>query len=157
MNVQIKAQMCRFLQRPQSLGVTARPGATWTARSTSCNDLISCNDLKTRLVLRLPGRFDRRNQAVAAPLSQPRNFSFFFLTGVFLGGVGSEFGLIIEIQKELKVGFLRCGPAGSMGQWVPPTPSGVQHNVLGRCCIWSLFLMMEVKFCEIFSRFSITC
>lgn len=48
--------------------------------------------------------------------------------------------------------FLRRGPAGS----VLPTPSGVQDNVLGRCCIWCLLLMMEVKLCEIFSRFSIT-
>lgn len=30
---------------------------------------------------------------------------FFFLRGVFLGDVGSEFGLIIEIHKEPKMFF----------------------------------------------------
>lgn len=81
-------------------------------------------------------------------------FFSFFLTGVFLGDVDSEFGLIIEIQKEpiFFFFFLRCGPAGS----VLPTPSGVQDYVSGRCCIWCLLLMTEVKLCEIFSRFSIT-
>lgn len=121
MNVQIKAPPCRFLQRPQPLGGgggdQAGPGATWTRRSTSCNDVSSLQSRKSGWFW--GGLTDEIRPVLLHFLS--RRIFLFFLTRVFLGDVNSEFGLIIEIQKEPKMGFFftawtgRVSPADT--QW----------------------------------------